>query len=189
MIEPMERNAVFDTSGRYRYSLTRRWAHGGQRAAFVLLNPSTADAARDDPTIRRCISFARSWRYNELEVVNLFAFRATLPRDLRQARNPVGPDNDAFLLRAVDAAHLVLLAWGIHGTLAGRAAQALALMKGRDLRCLGETRDGHPRHVLYLPKHLEPVAFHGNLDTQGSGQPCFDHGASIMGPEGRGTTE
>ena len=169
MIESMERHAEFDPSGRYRYSLTRRWAQGGGRTAFVLLNPSTADAHRDDPTIRRCISFARAWGYGELEVVNLFAFRATLPRDLRKGRNPVGADNDAFLLRAAHGANLVLLAWGTHGTLAGRDAQVLALMKGRELRCLGKTRDGHPRHVLYLPKHLEPEPFHGESGNQGSG--------------------
>lgn len=176
MIEPMERNAEFDPSGRYRYSLTRRWAHEGPRAAFVLLNPSTADAARDDPTIRRCISFARSWGYGELEVVNLFAYRATRPRDLLQAPHPVGPDNDAFLLRAVNAAALVLLAWGVHGAHRGRDARVLELMKGKDPRCLGETRDGHPRHVLYLPKHLEPAPFQGNPDTRESGSSCCDHG-------------
>lgn len=158
---PLERAAVFDGSGRYRYALTRRWASGGRTAAFVLLNPSTADAQRDDPTIRRCMGFARAWGFAALEVVNLFAWRATRPQALRQAAAPVGPENDAHLLRAARGAGRVVLAWGIHGALDGRAAAVCALLAGAGLRprCLGHTRNGQPRHVLYLPRDAPCVPY------------------------------
>jgi hypothetical protein len=148
------RGAVFDAGGRYRYALTRRWAAGGAAVAFVLLNPSAADAERDDPTIRRCMGFARAWGCAALEVVNLFAWRATRPAMLRQAPDPVGLDNDAHLLRAARGAQRVVLAWGAHGDLGGRDAAVLALLERSGIRahCLGVTLGGQPRHVLYLPR-------------------------------------
>jgi hypothetical protein len=151
---PVLRSAVFDRSGRYRYALERRWAPGGERVAFVLLNPSSADAERDDPTIRRCMGFARAWGCAALEVVNLFAWRATRPAELRRAGAPVGARNDAHLLRAARAASRVVLAWGMHGELAGRGAavQRLLAEAGASLHCLGYTQGGQPRHVLYLPR-------------------------------------
>jgi hypothetical protein len=158
---PIVRAAVFDASGRYRYTLTRRWAPGGETVAFVLLNPSTADAERDDPTVRRCIGFARDWGYAALEVVNLFAWRATRPSELRRAPAPVGVQNDAHLLQAARRAARIVLAWGVHGAWAGREEAVRALLEpvaGR-LECLGITRGGHPRHVLYLPREARPMPF------------------------------
>lgn len=159
--EAMEKDAVFDASGRYRYSLSRHWGPGSAKATFILLNPSTADEFRDDPTIRRCIGFARSWGFDRLEVVNLFAFRATHPRDLRRAGHPVGADNDGHLLRAFLDCQLAVLAWGRQGSLWGRDAEVLERLRGRGpgLHCLGRTKDGHPRHVLYLPRGLQPLPF------------------------------
>lgn len=115
----IRRQAVFDPAGRYRYSLRRRWDAAGARVAFVLLNPSTADGRRDDPTIRRCIGFAREWGFGGLEVVNLFACRSTHPGGLRSAQDPVGPENDRFLAAAWDRADRVIVAWGNHGALLG----------------------------------------------------------------------
>jgi hypothetical protein len=163
-VEPLQalvRSAVFDASGRYRYSLKRRWAPGGESVAFVLLNPSTADAERDDPTIRRCMGFARDWGYASLEVVNLFAWRATHPESLRLCPEPVGPQNDACLLAAARRAARTVLAWGVHGALYGRDHDVCALLAQEALRldCLGTTRGGHPRHVLYLPRDARPAAF------------------------------
>lgn len=159
----MHRSAVFDASGCYRYSLTRQWAQGGNQITFVLLNPSTADAHQDDPTIRRCLRFAQAWGFSALEVVNLFAYRATRPSLLRGARDPVGPENDAYLAAATSRAALVLLAWGTHGGLANRHQAVLALLRAQRpaLHCLGLTRDGHPRHVLYLVRGSQPVPFVG----------------------------
>jgi hypothetical protein len=158
---PLHRAAVFDASGRYRYRLTRVWAPERPRVLFVLLNPSTADHRRDDPTIRRCMGFARAWGYGGVEVVNLFAWRATRPRDLRQAREPVGRGNTRHLRAAVRRAERVVVAWGMHGAWRGRGRVALALLRRWDCAplCLGITRSGQPRHVLYLPRKARPTAY------------------------------
>ena len=144
--------ALFDDSGRYRYRLGRRWADGGPAIAFVMLNPSTADAERDDPTIRRCAGFARAWGFAGMEVVNLFALRATDPARLRRARDPVGPGNDRHIAAAAGGADVVLLAWGNCGALRGRDRQVVALLAGLRPACLGVTQSGQPRHPLYLPR-------------------------------------
>ena len=125
-----------------------------------MLNPSTADEQRDDPTIRRCIGFARDWGYGGLEVVNLFAFRATDPRELRHAADPVGPQNDHHLALAARRATLVVAAWGANAD-ARRARRAMQVLSGqrRSLAHLGFTRSRQPRHPLYLPRTLLPLGY------------------------------
>jgi hypothetical protein len=136
--------------GPYRYLLSRRWG-AGAGALFVMLNPSTADDRADDPTIRRCVGFARRWRAPALEVVNLYALRATDPRDLFAHPAPVGPDNDRVIAEAARRAALVIVAWGVHGARdRERTARVIALI-GREVACLGTTGGGDPRHPLYLP--------------------------------------
>lgn len=139
----MLRGATFSADRRYRYRLWRRWDRSKPVVAFVMLNPSTADARRDDPTIRRCVGFARTWGFGGVEVVNLYAFRATEPRRLRDVVDPVGPDNERHVMRAIRRARLVVLAWGAH-------AEATRLLSLRRARCLGLTKAGQPRHPLYL---------------------------------------
>jgi len=107
--------AVFDPTRTFRYRLSRTWDREGPVVAFVMLNPSTADAEVLDPTVRRCVGFARAWEFGSLEVVNLFAFRATDPRDLLLAAAPVGPDNDQAIVDAASAADRVVAAWGTRG--------------------------------------------------------------------------
>lgn len=149
--------AWFSPCRRYRYLLTRGPARG-PRVVFVMLNPSTADADRSDPTITRATGFAarlaaeRGWPAPRLEIVNLFALRATDPRALRRARDPVGPDDDAILDARCARAALIVCAWGVHGALADRgdAVRARLRAAGRALHHLGLTRAGHPRHPLYL---------------------------------------
>jgi hypothetical protein len=155
----MTGGAAFSRDRRYRYRLWRRWDRSRPAIAFCMLNPSTADARRDDPTIRRCIGFAREWGYGGIEVVNIFALRATDPRELRSARDPVGPRNDAFMLRAA-AQSPVVIAWGVHGALRDRGATALRLFGPRArLLALGRTRSGAPRHPLYLRRDAEAVEY------------------------------
>lgn len=144
--------------GRYRYLLWRRWAEADS-LLFIMLNPSTADAERDDPTIRRCIGFARSWGFGGVEVVNLFAWRATLPRALARARDPVGPHNDRAISQAVARSRAVIAAWGVHGALGDRDEQVAQLLAATRLRCLGLTRDGAPRHPLYVAGKVRAADF------------------------------
>lgn len=147
----MTGTATISSDGRYRYELTRYWEPGPD-ACFIMLNPSTADADQDDPTIRRCVSFARREGCGSLTVVNLFAFRATDPRALKsQSINPVGPNNDRHI---VEAAHRatgpIICAWGASSPYDWRAPDVLRLIR-RPTYCLGITKDGSPRHPLYLP--------------------------------------
>jgi hypothetical protein len=142
--------ARFSLDGTYRYELTRRWT-SGSFVTWIMLNPSTADASTDDPTIRRCSGFARLWGFGAMAVVNLFALRATDPRELKASDDPVGPQNDDAIHDAVVKSRLTVAAWGAHGSLHDRAAEVVELVAElRPLYCLGQTRYGHPRHPLYL---------------------------------------
>ncbi len=152
---------MFDDTGAYRYRLGRRRDAGAGSVTFIMLNPSTADAEVNDPTIRRCIGFAWDWGYRALTVVNLFAYRATTPKELRRARSPVGPANDEHLLAAADAAEAVVVAWGVHGALHERDREVTELLSPRvELTCLGVTKAGLPRHPLYMPKRATPTRYH-----------------------------
>ncbi|MFB1487744.1 MULTISPECIES: DUF1643 domain-containing protein [unclassified Thiocapsa] len=157
----MKGSAVFSSCGRYRYALWRHWGGPGGTAMIVGLNPSTADAMHDDPTIRRCIGFARDWGYSGLCMTNLFAYRATKPRDLMAADDPAGPDNDAWLVEQASRAALVVASWGMHGAFGGRDCAVRALLP--PLACLGLTRQGQPRHPLYLRRECRPVPWHPML--------------------------
>lgn len=148
---PGDRGAWTEMSGcgRWRYALARRWGPG-PGLLCVLLNPSTADAAQDDPTLRRCMARARALGFGGLRLVNLFAWRATDPAALYRAADPVGPDNDAALLRAGRWAGSILCGWGNHGSLRGRDAEVLRLLARRRLWHLGLTARGQPRHPLFV---------------------------------------
>lgn len=152
-----QREAVIDDSGRYRYLLRRRWSQGPS-IAFVMLNPSTADGMADDPTVRRCVGFARQWGYGELLVVNLFAWRATDPRHLLHAPDPIGPHNDLHIEAAARNSALVVLAWGQQPFGRGRQRDVVEILgkTDRQLYQLGATMDGSPRHPLYVPKAQDP---------------------------------
>lgn len=155
------RRAWFSPCGRYRYRLTRTWGREGT-LAFILLNPSTADASRDDPTLRRCIGLARSWGYGSIEVVNLFAWRATHPADLRKAAAPVGPVNGRALRQALRRADAIVVAWGNHGAWHDAGPRLLKRLlrdsHGREIACVGWTRLGHPRHVLYVRRDSQRLS-------------------------------
>lgn len=154
----MRRSAHIDPTGRYRYSLRRIWALETPRLCCVMLNPSTADATTDDPTLRRVIGFARSWGYGGVEVVNLFGLRSRDPRALRQAADPIGPGNPAAQRRALGRAGGVLLAWGRPGGRTQARAAFLARLRRVQARrpelrvgVLAWTREREPVHPLYQP--------------------------------------
>lgn len=151
-------SAVFDPTGRYRYLLSRVWSGRLPRCCFVMLNPSAADATTDDPTVRRCASFAGSWGYGGVDVVNVFGLRATVPAALRYADDPVGPGNDEAVLAAARDAGLVVAAWGDHGAWRGRDVVVRRMLEeaGTVLSCLRLTKRGHPGHPLYVPARATP---------------------------------
>lgn len=149
---PIHYGASVSTCGRYRYLLTRIWGEARPLANFIMLNPSTADGTTDDPTIRRCMAFARAWGYGGLLVSNLFAFRATDPHELYRTEAPVGHENDAAITACALASGLHVAAWGVHGSLMNRGQAVRTLLWGiRPLTCLGMTKSGQPRHPLYMP--------------------------------------
>lgn len=147
--------AILSTCGTYRYTLHRqipsvlRWV---RPCLFVMLNPSTADATKDDPTIRRCVGFAKREGCTGLTVVNLFALRATDPAALMLSDNPVGPDNDRHLREQIDAHRIgiIVAAWGSHQLAQRNRGWLKSLLIERGAQCLGMTKDGSPRHPLYV---------------------------------------
>jgi len=149
--EAVRGTATSSANGAYRYLLTRSFDDANRdRCLFIMLNPSTADASTDDPTIRRCSAFARSWGFGAMEVVNLFAYRATDPRELRHTPDPVGADNDRNIVVAANRAHLIVAAWGCHGEHLGRGADVASMVGREQLHTLGVTKSGEPKHPLYL---------------------------------------
>lgn len=155
----MESGAIFDATGHYRYTLWREWDEGRSRVAIVMLNPSIADETQNDPTIRRCIEFARSWGYGSVEIVNLFAYRTPYPKELSNATEPIGTENDRYIIQASNRSSKLVFAWGNCGDLRDRARQVCNLLAGVEGYCLGLTRTSQPRHPLYLAKDTQLVPY------------------------------
>lgn len=134
---------------RYRYTLWRVWAARPEKICmFIGLNPSTADEFENDPTVRRCIGFAQREGCDALVMTNIFAFRATDPDDMKAVAEPIGEENNEWLVRCSSLSTIVVAAWGVHGEYRGRAQEVAALIP--NLVCLGTTSAGHPRHPLYV---------------------------------------
>lgn len=150
----METHAELSPCRQYRYSLTRRWASGPQ-VLFVMLNPSTADETDDDPTIGKCIKFAKSWGYGGLVVGNLFAYRTPSPELLMTATDPIGPDNDEWLVKLQKSADLTIAAWGNSGSFMERSKAVTGLLSALHILHLNKT--GEPKHPLYVAADTKPV--------------------------------
>ena len=157
----LQRSVVFDATGQYRYQLGRRWRQKGTEVAFIMLNPSQADARCDDPTLRACIQFAQRWDYASLSVVNLFGHRTPHPTQLKTVTDPVGPQNDEYVLEAAQSAEQIVLAWGNWGSLQGRDHTVLNLLRPFQLKlgCLQINRSGQPRHPLYIKRDQLLIPF------------------------------
>jgi hypothetical protein len=165
-VAEIERYAILSADGRYRYQLARQWGDGPV-VSWIMLNPSTADAYEDDPTIRRVIGFSKQWGYDEAHVVNLFALRSTDPKALAEHGDPVGPQNDLYLGGAMFAS-LVVVAWGSTGDYATRYFRRQRLLEiaakfDRPLHCLGVTKSGDPRHPLYVKYATELQIWAGGV--------------------------
>lgn len=153
----MNKGATISQCGAFRYRLWRRWDEFGAPLIFVMLNPSTADAMQDDPTIRKCIGFAQRLGYGGIEVLNLYAYRATKPADLKRAGYLVGPANDAHIADVIQdhasERDNVICAWGANARGLSRPGDVLRLLRnlGVRARALQFTNDGIPAHPLMLP--------------------------------------
>lgn len=185
-------NAIISADGKYRYRLIREWRSGSsaqwdmwteddgspvldgagaqlgqpKSCVFVMLNPSTADGDRDDPTIRRCVAYAKAWGYDRLEVVNMFAWRATDPRDmlaLTGKGDPIGRDNRQHVMDACYDAGIVICAWGAHGGHIDHDETVLGWIEdsGATPHALQLTKAGFPSHPLYLKGDLKPFRYRG----------------------------
>ena len=146
--------AIFSDCGRYRYLLKRTWAEGPV-CLYVGLNPSTATASSDDATVRKCMALARAWGFSGITLANLFAVRCRYPQILSTQQDPVGPQNDQFLIHAIKKAHTVVAMWGNQGL----KSYGLPIRRDRhilslrdDWQCVGITQQGAPRHPLYIAK-------------------------------------
>ncbi len=150
--------ASFSDCLRYRWTLWRSWGVG-KLVNFVMLNPSTANATDNDPTVERCERRAVEWGYGGLIVTNLFAFRATDPRDMRAQADPVGTENDAAIIESACQSEIVVCAWGNHGSFTERSLQVKTFLRRRfpnKLHVLRISKTGEPAHPLYLPYNLKP---------------------------------
>lgn len=154
----MKLGATFSPDRRYRWSLYRIWQPRAPLVCYVLLNPSTADETRNDPTVARCQVRALNAGYGGLLVVNIFAWRSTNPAELYQVADPVGVANDRAILTAVRKSELVVCGWGKHGALLDRGKKVVELIRstGRVPHALRINSDGSPEHPLYLSYELEP---------------------------------
>jgi hypothetical protein len=159
-MDAFDSGALFSPCRRWRYILWRHWDREKGVCVFIGLNPSTADELLDDPTIRRCVGFAKAWGYGAMWVLNAFAYRATQPADMKaQFSNALGPQNNEYLIAACRGADLVVACWGVHGAFLNRSAELTVMLikAGVEVHHLGRTKDGLPRHPLYLPGDTLPV--------------------------------
>ncbi|MBA7649749.1 hypothetical protein ES703_57547 [subsurface metagenome] len=153
----LESKASFSEDRLYRFTLYRRWAESGDEILFIGLNPSTADEAHNDPTVRRCINFARDWGYHGVWLGNIFAWRATYPDGLDGVHEPVGRGNNLCLKLMARRCAKVVYAWGDHGQYMGRGCQVVDMLGPG--WCFGINKTGEPRHPLYLPRNAQLIRY------------------------------
>ena len=149
-------DATFSKCGKYRYALWRIWDETKPEVMFLMLNPSTADGTTDDPTIRRCIAFAKAWGYGGILVGNLYAYRATDPDELNKVKDPVGPANAFYLSQLSLKVETVVCAWGSKVTKGGFTLPSFVGVK---IVTLGLNKDGTPKHPLYVKGDAQPIEF------------------------------
>ena len=152
--ETIKKDAYISPCKKYRYWLSRKWNTDKGIILFIGLNPSTADDKRDDKTILRCIDFTRRWGYGGFYMVNLFALRSTYPRVLKKCADPQGEDNTKTIIALHILTDLTIAAWGTNGTLHNQDKMVKSLIS--PIYCMAKTKDGHPRHPLYLKSTCKP---------------------------------
>jgi hypothetical protein len=157
----MQNECVFSSDRRYRYVLRHAWEplFPPKFCTWIGLNPSLADETRLDPTLRRVRAFSAASGYNGFIMTNLFAVVATDPETLYRVDDPVGPENDRYILQAVTETREVVVAWGVLGQHQKRCQSVLKMLAGFDLMCLKETKEGYPIHPLYLARKTELIRY------------------------------
>lgn len=150
----MKNTAKLSPCRHYRYALWRTWEAGAGTVLFIGLNPSTADEKTDDPTLIRCINFAKSWGYGGVCMANLFAYRATEPADMKAATDAIGPQNNRWLKKLAGQSELIIGAWGNDGSYLDRAEHVIAKLP--PMHCLKMNKTGHPAHPLYQKASTQP---------------------------------
>lgn len=146
---------AFSDDKLYRYSFQCVWGAGEKSIMFVGLNPSMSEGL--NPTLTRCINFAKQWGYDSCYILNLFAYRAKTPALLRQTSAPIGEDNDKWLLETAQKVDKIIFAWGTHGDFLNRDAEVIALLP--EAFCLETTKNGFPKHPLYVKSNIQPSIF------------------------------
>lgn len=154
-----KKGAILSKNRDYRFVLWRQWDVMKKTCVFIGLNPSTADENEDDPTLRRCINFAKAWGFGKCVIVNLFAYRATNPDELKKQEKPVGYKNNHYIKTQCNQAGLVVVAWGNLGHYLKRDEKVLKILKDIPLKCFKITSKGQPAHPLYQAKNTVLVPY------------------------------
>lgn len=165
--------ALFSSDRVYRYALWRPTGGGnGKIVGFIGLNPSTADEVNNDPTVRRCIGFAQRWGYSAMYMLNIFGYRSTDPRGLKDIDDPVGPGNDEAISVFANRCEKIVSCWGVHGEYLGRGRRVMEILyPANNVYSLGVTKSGHPKHPLYLRGDTDPMLYSAeSLDAVGEVQ-------------------
>mgnify|MGYP001187935155 FL=1 len=153
--------ATFSKCNRYRYVLWRKWNSSDPQVMFIGLNPSTADHIHNDPTISRCINYAKSWGYGGIYMVNIFSYKTTYPDRLKSAIDPIGKNTNDWIKKIYDITHMCIAAWGNNGQLLNRSDKIRAMLP--KMHCLKITKSGEPSHPLYLKASLKPITYRYTL--------------------------
>lgn len=153
----LEKYAYISDDKLYRYTLWRKWGKSSKYACFIGLNPSIADTYIDDPTLIRCVDFSKSFGYDAVCLINLFAYRATNPKNMKIANEPIGVENDDIIKLVTSHSEINIAAWGTLGIFKNRNIEVINMIK--DLHYLKLTKNNHPCHPLYLKKDLTPKPF------------------------------
>jgi hypothetical protein len=152
----IKKSAILSSCRKWRYSLSRIWDESKNTVLFIGLNPSTVDETKDDNTIRRCMRFSKDWGYGGMIMANLFAYRARFPVDMLKANDPIGPENDFYLNKLCSESNLIIAAWG---GLKITKKRIRSISFPKNLYCLGVTKNGFPRHPLYMKADSQPILF------------------------------
>ena len=161
----MQNECVFSADRRYRYVLKHTWEplFPPKLCTWIGLNPSIADETQLDPTLRRIRAFSAAWGYNGFIMINLFGLVSTDPDKLYAVDDPVGQENDRYILQAAQESDRIIVAWGVLGGIENRCHAVLAMLAGGDVMCLKETKEGYPIHPLYVACSTEPKSYKENM--------------------------